>query len=326
MTKVIGDDIARRRMRSGLLSALVSAAAFGLSGVLARGLTDAGWSAGSAVTARVAVAAVVLLPIAAVRLRGNRNPLRRNLSLIGAYGLVAVAGTQLAFFEAVARLPVGVALLIVFAAPIAVVGWLWLRHHHRPTRATVAGTVLGIGGLALVVGGGSGEPVAWPGVAWALTAMLGSAAYYILSSHSDGELPGTVLAAGGLVVGVVVLSIAGATGLLALHYSNDPIRFRGFASPAWAVIVVLGTVTTALAYVSGIAATRLLGARLASFTGLCEVAAAPLLAWALLGQAVHPLQLLGGALILVGIVAVRRGEPAADSGPAADGRGDPAPG
>ncbi|MQY29411.1 hypothetical protein NRB56_50010 [Nocardia sp. RB56] len=291
-------------MRSGLMWATVSAAAFGLSGVLARALIDAGWSAGGAVTARVVVAAVALLPIAVIRLHGSWNLLRRNLSLLGGYGLIAVAGTQLAFFEAVAHLPVGVALLIVFASPIAVVAWLWARDRQRPTPATMIGTICGLGGLVLVVDVGSGN-VAWSGVAWALAAMLGSVVYYLLSARDDGELPGIVLAAGGLVVGALVLSIAGATGVLALHGSADPARFRGFTTPWWTVVLVLGIVTTALAYVSGIAATRRLGARLASFTGLCEVAAAPLLAWALLGQPVRFLQLLGGAMILIGVAVVR---------------------
>ncbi|MCX4095399.1 DMT family transporter [Nocardia sp. alder85J] len=302
-------DSTARRMRSGLTYALVSAAAFGLSGVLARGLIDAGWSAGSAVTARVAVAAAVLLPIAAAQLRGERKLLRRNISLIGGYGLIAVAGTQLAFFEAVARLPVGVALLIVFASPIAVVGWMWLRHHHRPTRLTAAGTALGVAGLILVVGAGSGTAVSWSGIAWALAAMLGSLVYYLLPAEGGDDLPGTVLAASGLVIGLAALAAAGATGLVTLRWSAAPVHFRDLACPWWSVILILGTVTTALAYVSGIAATRLLGPRLASFTGLCEVAAAPLLAWALLGQSVRPLQFLGGTLILAGILAVRHGEP-----------------
>jgi len=49
----------------------------------------------------------------------------------------------------------------------------------------------------------------------------------------------------------------------------------------------------------------MLGSRLASFAGLLEVVAAALYAWLLLGEALTLLQLLGGALILVGIGLVR---------------------
>jgi len=64
-------------------------------------------------------------------------------------------------------------------------------------------------------------------------------------------------------------------------------------------------VATAIAYAASITATELLGSRLASFTGLLEVVAATFYAWLLLGEALSPLQLLGGVLILGGIALVR---------------------
>src|SRR5689334_19716179 len=86
---------------TGLGFALVSAASFGLSGSLARALMDAGWSSAAAVSARILLAAAVLAPAALTQLRGRWHLLRRNASLVGVYGLLAVAGCQLAFFNAV---------------------------------------------------------------------------------------------------------------------------------------------------------------------------------------------------------------------------------
>ena len=48
------------RLATGIPLALLSAASFGLSGSLAKGLMAAGWTAGSAVLARVTIAALVL--------------------------------------------------------------------------------------------------------------------------------------------------------------------------------------------------------------------------------------------------------------------------
>jgi drug/metabolite transporter (DMT)-like permease len=107
-------------MRAGLLFALVSAASFGLSGSLGTGLIEAGWSPGSAVTVRILVAVVVLAVPAALALRGQWLLLRRNLGFVTGYGLAAVATAQLGFFNAVAHMPVGVALLIEYTAPVAV--------------------------------------------------------------------------------------------------------------------------------------------------------------------------------------------------------------
>ncbi|MFD6157165.1 DMT family transporter [Nocardia sp. NPDC060256] len=314
MATMTHDSAVARQLRSGLTLAILSASSFGLSGSLARGLMNAGWSAASVVAVRVLLAAVVVLPIALRQLRGDWQLLRRNASLITAYGLVAVAGTQLAYFNAVAHMAVGVALLIEYTAPIAVVGWLWVRYRERPGAATVAGAALGITGLFLVIDLRSGATTSWVGIAWALAAMVGAAGYFVLSAHGDGTLPGSVLAAGGLLIGGLALLAAGAVGIVPLHATTNPIVFQHFTVPWWPTVLVLGIVTAALSYVTGIAATRLLGSRLASFVALFEVLSALVFAWALLGEAPRALQLLGGALILVGVIAVRRGEP--DTAPA----------
>jgi drug/metabolite transporter (DMT)-like permease len=296
--------------RSGWVLAAVSAATFGSSGALGRGLMDAGWSAAAAVAVRVLVGGAVLAPVAIAHLRGRWFLVRRHLPLLVAYGAVPVAGCQLAYFTAVKHVPVGVALLIECTAPVAVVGWLWLRHGQRPTRLTVAGAALGVAGLLLVIDltGGTTSAV---GVLWSLVAMAGVACYFILSSHDVGGLPATALAAGGLLVGGVLLLLAGVAGLVPLTASVAPVVFDGFTVDWWIPVVALGVVSAAVAYGCGIAGARILGARLASFVALSEVLAALVFAWLLLGQAPAPVQLLGGALVVAGVVAVRRGEPVA---------------
>jgi hypothetical protein len=79
----------------------------------------------------------------------------------------------------------------------------------------------------------------------------------------------------------------------------------GNVVPWWVPMGVVGVIATALAYGSGITAGAMLGSRLASFTGLLEVAAAGAWAWLLLGEELTALQLVGGVLIVAGIVAVR---------------------
>lgn len=297
------------RLRSGLGFALLSASSFGLSGPLASGLMDAGWSSAAAVAVRVLLAAVVLAPVAVFQLRGRWGLLRRTAPLITAYGLAAVAGCQLAFFNAVAHMEVGVALLVEYTAPVAVVAWLWLRRGQRPTRLTVVGAALGLLGLVLVLDLVSGARANVVGVLWALGAMVGAAVYFVLSARDDDGLPGTVLAAGGLLLGGVALLVAGAVGIVPFAVSAEPVAFDGFTAPWWLPVLVLGVVTAALSYVAGIAATRRLGSRLASFVALTEVVMALLFAWLLLAEAPGSAQLVGGALILGGVVAVKLGEP-----------------
>ncbi len=303
------------RVASGVGLALLSAVSFGLSGPLAKSLIETGWSAGSAVLVRVLVAAGVLLVPALVALRGRWTVLRRHGATIAAYGLVAVAGCQLAYFQAVARMEVGPALLIEFMSPVAVIGWLWLRHGQRPGRLTVAGAVVAIAGLVLVIDLLSGAAVDVVGVLWALGAMTGAAVYWIVSAGDDGDLPGVVLAAGGLLVGGLTLLVAGLVGVLRLDVSASDVVLADTALPWWFAVGALGVVTAALSYVLGIAAVRRLGSRLASFVGLSEALAGVLLAWLLLGEQPRAVQVAGGALVLAGVVLVRLGEPRAVAAP-----------
>lgn len=301
------------RFAAGLGFAVVSAAAFGLSGPLARGLLEAGWSAGAAVTARLGVAVVVLLVPALIVLRGRWGLLRRNLSLVAVYGVLAVAGCQLCYFYAVQHLEVGVALLIEYTAPVAVVLWMWLRHDHRPGPLTAAGALVAAAGLILVLDVFSGASLNLVGVLWGLGAMLGVAAYFVISADEGNGLPPLVLAASGLVVGTLVLLAAGVVGVIPLVATTAEVSYQGWTGPWWQPVLALGLVTAALAYTTGIAAGRRLGPRLTSFVGLTEVLAALLFAWVLLAEMPGWIQLGGGSLILVGVVVVKLGERASHS-------------
>jgi drug/metabolite transporter (DMT)-like permease len=289
--------------------ALLAAGSFGLSGALARGLLSSGWTAGAAVTARVSLAALVLLGPALVALRGRWGLLRRNAGVLVGYGLLAVAGCQLCYFNAVTHMEVSSALLLEYTSPVAVVLWLWARHAQRPGPRTIAGAALCALGLVGVLDLLAGAQVSLVGVLWAGGAMVGAATYFVLSASDDTGLPPIVLAAGGLLVGALGLVLAGAVGIVPMAFSTAPVTYRSTALPWWLPVVLLGIVTCALAYCVGIAASRRLGPRLAAFISLFEVISALAFAWLLLGELPKPIQLVGGLLVLAGVVTVRSGEP-----------------
>jgi drug/metabolite transporter (DMT)-like permease len=70
----------------------------------------------------------------------------------------------------------------------------------------------------------------------------------------------------------------------------------------------LSLIAAVVAYVAGIGAARMLGPRLASFVGLTEVVFAFLIAWLVIHEVPTPMQLVGGALIVLGVALVRLGE------------------
>jgi drug/metabolite transporter (DMT)-like permease len=299
---------ARPDLGAGLVLAVVSAASFGMSGSLARGLLDAGWSAGAVVLARVAIAALVVVPLAARALRGRWGAVRENLGLILFFGAVPIAGTQFAYFSAVQRMDVGPALLIEYTAPAAVVVWLWLRHGERPGPLTVAGAGLAALGLVLVLDLLSGADLAPVGVLWALIAMAGAASYFVLAANPRSALPPVALAGAGMASGSLMLAAFGAVGILPMHAATASPLYAGTAVTWWIPLLWLGVVTAGIAFWTGIAASRRLGSRLASFVALLEVVAGVAFAWLLLDQIPGALQLAGGTLIVAGVVVVKLGE------------------
>ena len=188
-------DATLSRTRVGLLFAITSALTFGTSGALAKGLLESGWTPAGAVTARVWIAAIVLLPPALWALRGRWGAVRRHAPLLLAYGVIPVAGTQLAYFTAVAHMEVGLALLVEYTAPVAVLGWLWVRHGEKPGRRTLLGAAVAAVGLLLVLDVLGGNQVSALGMIWALAAMVGAASYFVMSAREVDDLPPTRSAA-----------------------------------------------------------------------------------------------------------------------------------
>lgn len=297
---------------TGLGLAVVSAATFGTSGAFAASLLDAGWTPGAAVTVRVVVAALVLTVPALLLLRGHLERLRRGSRTLLVYGVAAVAGAQLCYFNAVQHLSVAVALLLEYSGALLVVGWLWLRRGQRPGRLTVLGAGTAVLGLVLVLdllGNVDVEPV---GVLWGLGAAVGLAVYFVLSAGTDDALPPLVVAWGGLAVGGTALLLAAAVGVLPFTASRADVTLLD-REVSWLVPVLgLSLVAAVVAYVAGIVAARLLGAKVASFVGLTEVLFAVLFAYLLLGQTLSLAQLAGGLLVLAGIALVRVDELRAD--------------
>jgi len=304
-----GSRVPRRRLAdSGVLAAVLSAAAFGTSGSFAKALLDTGWSSGAIVLLRVGIAAGLLLGPAVVACRGRWGLVRGESGLILLYGLVAVAGCQVAYFNAVQHLSVGVALLLEYGGTVLVVLWMWLQTRRAPRRLTWTGILVALLGLGLVLDiTGQSRPDA-TGVVWGLLAAVGLAVFFVTAGNSDSRLPPVVPAAFGMAVGAVALAVLGLARVLPLRFVTTDVVVAGQHLPWWGAIGELAVIAAAAAYLLGTFATRRLGSTVASFVGLSEVLFAILFAWLLLGELPRPVQLVGGVLIVAGVVAVRAGE------------------
>ncbi|MGI9018127.1 MAG: EamA family transporter [Euzebya sp.] len=302
-----------------MMLAVLSAATFGSSGPFAKSLLDVGWSPGATVLVRVGGAAAVLLIPTLIALRGHFQSLRDQSRSVLLYGIVAVAGAQVCFFNAVQYLTVGVALLLEYLAPVLLVGLAWARSGQTPGARTLAGTAVAMVGLVLVldIGGTSGvDPL---GVAWGLAAAICLSGYFLMSARSHDGLPPVVLAGGGLLVGTVAIAVVGTLGILPLSFSTASVTLLERQVNWMLPVLFLVVISTVVAYVTGIVAAAALGSRAASFVGLTEVLFAVLAAWLLLGELPVVIQLFGGLGILAGVGLVH-----ADPGQADGLTADPA--
>lgn len=171
------------RMTSGVVLAVASALAFSSSGPLVKPLLEAGWSLGAALLVRMGVAGLVLAPALVRAVLSERRFLVRHWRLILGFGLTAVAGCQVFFFAAMQRMPVAVALLIQYLAPVLLVLLAWARTRRAPSRLVLAGSIVAMAGLVLVVDI-SGASFDLLGTLFALAAAVCVGAYFLIDRKS----------------------------------------------------------------------------------------------------------------------------------------------
>lgn len=307
----------RNQLRLGLLFAIGSALSFGLSGPFARALMTAGWSPTAAVTARLACGALIMAIVASALRPGWIREVIAHRRVIVAYGLVPIAGAQLAYYNAVANLSVGVALLLEYTAPILVVGWLWATTRRRPAGRTLAGVGMAIVGIMLVLNVFSGAHINTAGVFWGLAAAVCAACYFMMSDRVADEgarLSPITLAAGGLIVGTTAVTLLGVSGIMPLVFTANPVTVAGLTTSWPVAVLALGALSTALAYTLGIFGVALLRPSFASLVGLSEVLFAVVWAWLLVGEAMTPTQAVGGAVVLAGLALARPRDRGAGAG------------
>jgi len=290
---------------TGLAIAVVAALAFGMSGPFIKPLFEAGWSPAAGVVLRSLIGGMVLLPITLVMMRGRWHLLWRARTRILLIGLVVAAGTQLAYFAAIERIPVSTGILIEFMAPLLLVGFVWFRTRKAPGAVVIFGSIFALVGLFMVVSPSGGAALDPLGLIFAAIAAVGCAVYFVAAAEGNDELPPVAVASVSLIIGGLAVALVSLTGIVPFTVTFDSVVLFGETVPWWVPIGIVAIIATGFSYAVSITASQILGSRLASFAGLLEVVASAVYAWLLLGEQMTLLQMLGGALILLGIGFVR---------------------
>ena len=300
--------------RLGLLFAVGSAFAFGMSGPFAKSLMEAGWSPTAAVTARLAGGALVMAVFAtivkpdwfreAAAAPQDRGRLRH---------LIPIAGAQLCYYNAVAHLSVGVALLLEYTAPDPG-GRLAVGHHPAPAEhLTLAGVALAIAGIMLVLNVFAGAHINADRRGWGLgrRRLRGLLLHDVRRSQRRRRR------------GLNSITLAdgrtdrrcgrrrrrsGVVGVMPLTFTTNDAVVAGLTTSWLVPVIALALITTAIAYTLGIMGIARLRPRFASLVGLSEVMFAVLAAWVLLGEAITLTQAIGGVVVLAGLALARQGD------------------
>jgi drug/metabolite transporter (DMT)-like permease len=302
----ISTQAGHRRPRVGYLCVVAAAVLFAVNGTVSKVILDTGVTALRLTELRCAGAllglGLLLAAVAPERLRVAR----RELPLLAAFGIAGVAATQWFYFVAIARLPVGIALLFEYTAPVLVA--LWARFvFHEPVRNRVwTALALALAGLALVAQVWDGGSLNGLGVAAAFAAALALAAYYLLGEHSTTTRD---------PLSTTFWSFLFATAFWSLLQPWWTFPWDSFSAstsllgnvadtslPAWVLagwMVVLGTIAPFALVLTGL---RHLPATRVGVVGMLEPVLAAAVAWVWLGEALGAVQLAGGVVVLAGII------------------------
>jgi DME family drug/metabolite transporter len=286
--------MARANARQGLLLIVTAAVMWGTVGITTKslyGLADT--TALSIGFFRLAISAPMLFAACWYTLgaRAFRIPLR-DLAFMILIG-VAMAFYQVCYFAAIARIGVAIAVLITLCtAPVmaALLSALLLRE--RLSRVVLLALLCALSGTVLLVSVGSNVSGAarntLPGILLALASAFGYTVITLCSRTLAGRYhPLQPITVGFAAGALMLLPFALATGL-------------AIAYPAigWGLLLYMGLVPTALAYVCFLAGMRHTTATVATIATLIEPLTSTTLAWLLFGERLGPLGLLGGALLL----------------------------
>lgn len=278
---------------------LLIAFMMGANHVAARLAFEHGVDVPTAVAFRSGVTALVV----ALLLRVYRVPVRltaRHRKALPAMGLL-VGVQSLCLYSAVARLPVALALLAFNTYPLWTALWARLVYGHRPHRNMVRAMPVMLLGLALaldVLGAASGLGAAghWSrigaGVAFALTAAATFGLALVLTQHEAGDLDGRLRTFSTMGI-VAVLALTGVAYQGGFHLPT--------AAPGWWGLLGL-TALYGTAFTIMFTVLPRLGVVGHSAIMNIEPIFALVLAWAVLGQAIAPVQVAGGLLVVATVV------------------------
>jgi len=284
---------------------ITAAMGFALGGVAAKVFREADMDAFRLTQIRSTGAGLILLAFAIIKGKDQLRAKKEEIKDLVLFGIIGVAAVTSFYFFAIKYLFVSVALIIEFTASI------WIALYLRFVRKKHISPIMWLGiacaffGLILVSQIWSGSTLHPLGVAVAFADAFALSYYFITAERLTQSRSSLSLMTWGIGVAAIFWAIILPWWSFPFEYLTDSYslsgNLSGYNAPGWALmlwIIIIGTVIPYLLTVTGI---RELSAGTSSVIGMIEPIFAGVIAWIILNEALSEIQLVGCAVVLLGI-------------------------
>jgi drug/metabolite transporter (DMT)-like permease len=311
----------------GLAFVVVSACGFGSGALFAKPVYASGVDWLTLLAWRFGLGAAlswVVLLASPDRLASLRRVPRRTLAATIALG-VLYTGNSATYFAGLETVPASLAALIVYIYP-AIVAVLTLRLGRR-LEGRRAWSALGMALVGVTLAVGAIDPTRVPplsGLILTVASPMIYSVWIVLAARLSGERQSSGPDASAIVrqptldsvATIAVMMTATATVFWAANLVlGHPVLPDRIPSTAWFGLIGVGVISTFVAIQTFYAGAQRIGAAQAALISTIEPAWTIALAAILLGERLGPIQLAGGALILLGVVVAQTGGSATDRAP-----------
>ena len=289
----------------GYIFSLLGALLFGANGSITKVITATDLTALQLTQFRVVgcclIAGVVLFFVDRSAFRISR----RQLLVMAILGVVGVAVLQASYAAALQLLPVGIALLFEYTAVlfVALIAFLFFREKVKARLWVAIGLVLA--GLAVVA-------QIWAsslnglGILLALLASASLTAYFIIGDRQVSATSPLAVCFWTMLFASIFWSFFSGWWEITPSILATPVSLTGnlaaIVLPLWVPLVVNIVFGTFLSFLLSFLALKHLSATAAGITASSEVIFAFAVAFLWLGEGLTPVQLIGAAIVLVGII------------------------
>ena len=306
----------------GYVMAIGGAMLFSVNGSVSKVTLSSGLDSLDLVLLRCVGAMAALLLLVLIVEPSRLRVGRQEWPLLLVYGVIGIALVQWLYFVAIARLPVGIALLLEFTAPLLVALWATFVQRKDLGRTVWLALGLALAGLALVAEVWQGLTLDLVGVLAAAAAAVSLATYFVAGEHAVGTRDTLSLAFWAFVVATAFWSVAHPWWTVPWQELTANVSLQGnldsWSVPLWGLVVWIVVLGTVAPFLLVIGALRHVPATRAGIVGTLEPVLAGLVAFLWLGEVLSLIQVIGAMVVIVGVSLAQLATAPAVAEPAAE--------